>query len=338
MKIRVICIVFALFVLMWTNGSRCNAVSVTLLTDEMTERPAALGQAEINLGIVLTEINRAQKAKTILTTRGLPMDDFSLKSLLRLWAVTPFYCDDEEVVDRLWVFKNGTMMVSHIPLIITPEGENFGVGTYQEAVVEFDAKGNITDFRLALDAQTSESMERCGSVVEKEQQMIILQYVERFRTAYNQRDINTIEQMFSDDALIITGKVVMQRASEMKPAAAKVEYTKQTKQQYISNLKKAFARNKWIDVKFTQIGDDNVSGGCSAITRSRVDPTKYGVRLRQEWKSSNYSDEGYLFLLWEFPKNGGSPVIHVRTWQPEMVGGVKQKPDNSISTLEGFDL
>lgn len=98
-----------------------------------------------------------------------------------------FYCDDSEVVERCWVFKDGTMMVSHIPLIITPEDENFGFGTYQEAVVEFDKYGRLTDFRFALDAHMAESMERCGSVVEKETRMIILQYVERFRTAYNKR-------------------------------------------------------------------------------------------------------------------------------------------------------
>lgn len=331
-------ILLAVACLLFAGYGTAGAVSVTLLTDEMTERPYALGTAERNLGIVLTEINRAQKAKTILTTSGLPMDDFSLKSLLRLWAVTPFYCDDEEVVERVWVFKDKSMMVSHIPLIITPEDESFGLGTYQEAVVEFDADGNITDFRFALDAQMSESMERCGSVVDKERQMIILQYVERFRTAYNQRDIATIEQMFSDDALIITGKVVMQKQSEMQPAKAKVEYTKQNKQQYILNLKKAFRRNKWIDVKFSQIGNDGETGGCAGITRSEKDPTKYGVRLRQEWRSSSYSDEGYLFLLWEFPEDGSSPIIHVRTWQPEMVAGQRQEPDDDISTLAGFDL
>lgn len=314
------------------------AVTVTLLTDEGMERPAALAAAERNLGIVLSEINRAQSAKSILTTKGLPMDDFSLKSLLRLWAVTPFYCDDEEVVERVWVFKDGTMMVSHIPLIITPEGEDFGFGNYQEAVVEFDAKGNLTDFRFALDAHMSESMYRGGNVASKEQQMIILQYVERFRTAYNQKDIETIEKMFSDDALIITGKVVMLRPSEMQTASPKVEYTKQSKQQYIINLKKAFRRNKWIDVKFSQIGENGEEGGCAGITQSKIDPTKFGVRLRQEWKSSTYSDEGYLFLLWEFPKDGRDPIIHVRTWQPEYVNGQRQEPDDDISTLAGFDL
>lgn len=314
------------------------AVTVTLLTDEGMDRPAILSAAERNLGIVLSEINRAQSTKSILITKGLPMDDFSLKSLLRLWAVTPFYCDDEEVVERVWIFKDGSMMVSHIPLIITPEGEDFGFGNYQEAVVEFDSKGNLTDFRFALDAHMSESMDRCGNVASKEKQMIILQYVERFRTAYNQKDIETIEKLFSEDALIITGKVVMQKPGEMQPVSPKVEYSKQSKQQYIINLKKAFHRNKWIDVKFSQIGENGENGGCAGITQSKKDPTKFGVRLRQEWKSNTYSDEGYLFLLWEFPENGGDPIIHVRTWQPEYVGGQKQQPDDDISTLAGFDL
>ena len=315
-----------------------QAVDVTLTVDEHVDRPSALAAAQSNLAAVLTEINRAQKAKESVSVKNLRMDEFAKKSLARLWAVTPFYCDDEEVVERCWVFKNGTMMVSHIPLIITPEDENFGLGTYQEAVVEFDTKGQLIDFRFALDAQTAESMERCGTVVDKEKQMIILQYVERFRTAYNQKDISTIEKMFSDDALIITGRVVMAKPQGDQGAQFKVEYNKQNKQQYISNLRRAFLRNKWIDVKFSQIGENGEDVGCAGITQSTKDKTKYGVRLRQSWKSSNYSDEGYLFLLWEFPEDGGDPIIHVRTWQPEMVGGTHQKPDDNISTLGGFDL
>ena len=315
-----------------------HAVDVTLTVDEHVDRPSALAAAQSNLAAVLTEINRAQKAKESVSVKNLRMDEFAKKSLARLWAVTPFYCDDEEVVERCWVFKNGTMMVSHIPLIITPEDENFGLGTYQEAVAEFDTKGQLIDFRFALDAQTAESMERCGTVVDKEKQMIILQYVERFRTAYNQKDISTIEKMFSDDALIITGRVVMAKPQGDQGAQFKVEYNKQNKQQYISNLRRAFLRNKWIDVKFSQIGENGEDGGCAGITQSTKDKTKYGVRLRQSWKSSNYSDEGYLFLLWEFPEDGGDPIIHVRTWQPEMVGGTHQKPDDNISTLGGFDL
>lgn len=334
---NIFCIAVVLMSFMTANVYGMG-VSVTLTIDESATRPHALNVAEKNLGIVLTEINRAQKAESILTTKDLPMDQFSMRSLIRLWAVTPFYCDDEEIVERCWVFGDGSMMVSHIPLIITPKDEEFGMGTYQEAVVEFDNKGNITDFRLAIDGHMSESFGKCGSVVEKEKQIEILQYVERFRTAYNQKDIEFIERMFSNDALIITGKVVTVRNSaESNKLNQKVIYTKQNKEQYIRNLQKAFNRNSWINVKFTDIGDLGDTE-CAGITRSKIDPTKYGVRLRQEWNSSNYSDVGYLFLLWEFPEDGSDPIIHVRTWQPEKVGGVIQEPDANITTLGGFDL
>ena len=326
------------FLLLFGAGTM-QAVDVTFTTDDDTPRTAAIERAERNLAQLLTEINRAQQAGSEVSVRGMAMNEFSKESLVSIWAVTPFYCDDEEVVDRLWTFKNGTMMASHIPLIITPKGESFGSGTYQEAVVEFDRNGSITDFRFALDAQTAESMERCGSVASKEQRMIILQYVERFRTAYNQKDIATIERMFSDDALIITGNVVtVRQGTDQVNFRQKVQYTKQTKAQYIRNLRLAFLRNKWIDVKFSQIGENGETGGCDGITQSRKNKNMYGVRMRQQWKSSNYHDEGYLFLLWEFPEGGGDPIIHVRTWQPEYVGGQRQEPDAGITTLGGFDL
>jgi len=42
-------------------------------------------------------------------------------------------------------------------------------------------------------------------------------------------------------------------------------------------------------------------------------------------------------LLWDFADED-KPVIHVRTWQPDWVGGVRQQPDDDISTLGAFDL
>ena len=339
MKRRVLYVCIALVSMWMWCVNEAKAVSVTLTIDEGVERPVALSQAEHNLGLILTEINRAQQAKSILTTKGFPMDDFSLKSLLRLWAVTPFYCDDEEVVERCWVFEDGQeYMVSHIPLIIQTEGEAFGNGTYQEAVVDFDSQGRIKDFRFSLDAQLGESMENCGTAA-VEKRMKIKAYCERLRTAYNQKDIDFLNQIFSDDALIITGTVISVKPMDARYAdKLKVVYKKQNKEQYIANLKKAFLRNKWIDVKFSDIDENgDLEDTCAGITQSRVNPNMYGVRLRQEWRSSNYSDVGYLFLLWDFTDED-KPVIHVRTWQPEFVGDVRQEPDVNISTLGAFDL
>lgn len=103
-KLKYIILIF----LCMATSLQMKAVDVTLTTDENVNRPAGIYNAERNLAAVLTEINRAQKAHVPVSVKNLQMDEFSKKSLARLWAVTPFYCDDEEVVERCWVFKNGT--------------------------------------------------------------------------------------------------------------------------------------------------------------------------------------------------------------------------------------
>ena len=326
--------------LTWLCAEAAGSVNVTLTLDEGQPKTQKVLNAERNLAALLSEINAAQAEKRALNTKVGSMTQFAIESITMLWEIGQFYVDDSEVVERCWVFKN-SMMVSGIPLIISIGNGEFGDGDYQEAVVEFDNQGNISDFRFALDDQTSESMSRCGEVATKEQQMIILQYVERFRTAYCTKDIKYLEQVFSEDALIITGHVTYTAPSDYSGlSTAKIEYSKQNKQQYLTNLRRAFARNKWIDVKFSPIGENGESGGCPGITKSTKDETRFGVRLRQEWRSSNYSDTGYIFLLWEIPEDGSSPTVHVRTWQPEWTDKAKtQKIDDSeLFTLSDFGL
>jgi hypothetical protein len=316
-----------------------KAITVTITVDEGFDNPAIIERMQTNLGQVLTEINNAYYAKRDVNTSSLQMDDHAKNMLVTLWSTVHFYCDDEEVVDRCWPMKK-SYLLRQIPLILEPQDESFTSGTYQEAVVEFDKTGNITDFRFALDAQLSESMERCGSVVETERRMIILDYIEQFRTAYCTKDINFMEKIFSDDAVIITGKVIRTRPNDFGKSNAKVVYNKQTKQQYLKNLKRVFMRNKYIDVKFSEIGGGETDGGCPGITRSQNNPNFYGVRLFQEWKSGNYSDEGYVFLLWNFT-NENEPVIEVRTWQPSYIAasnGQKQAlPEEDIFNMSSVE-
>lgn len=318
------------------SALQAEEVSVTITTDEGFDNSNGIIETmQRNLSKLLSEINTANDENRALNMAGQNINDFAKGTIVTLWDNVHFYCDDAEVVDRCWPLKNGYML-RQIPFIINPQGEQFGSGTYQECVVEFDKRGQITDFRFVFDTQLSESMERCGAVVELERKMQILKYCDRFRTAYCTKDIKYLEQVFSDDALIITGNVVMSKPSDMGPAKAKVEYKQQNKTQYLNNLKRAFARNKYIDVKFSEIGENGEDSGCGTVTRSANNKNMYGVRLRQEWKSSNYSDVGYVFLLWDF-SNEDAPVIHVRTWQPEFVGGTKMA-EEEIFSLSDFDL
>lgn len=135
----------------------------------------------------------------------------------------------------------------------------------------------------------------------------ILDYCEHFRTAYTRRDLPFLRQVFSDRALIIVGNVVSNAArQDGAQGADMVKYSMRTKEEYLERLEKVFQANRKIHVQFADF----------RILRHPTMDGIYGVQLRQHYQSDRYSDDGYLFLLWDFRKPG-RPLIHVRTWQPE---------------------
>lgn len=164
---------------------------------------------------------------------------------------------------------------------------------------------------------------------DKANRQMILDYVERLREAYGLKDINFIEQVFSDQALIITGKVIREASSEnnLYLPQEKVIYNLRNKQQFLTKLRQVFAANKRIELFFSDF----------KINRHPTIPTVYGVSLRQTYTSDIYSDDGYLFLLWDF-QQANTPQIHVRTWQPRILDDQTVIPENEIFSLKNFNF
>ena len=137
----------------------------------------------------------------------------------------------------------------------------------------------------------------------------ILSYCEHLRTSYTTRDIDFIRQVFSDNALIIVGHVVKsgERFDSTMTDNSKVRYSIRSKKAYIDKLSRIFASGKEIDVRFSDF----------RIMRHATVEGLYGVTLRQKYSCGAYSDDGYLFLLWDF-RDRSMPLIHVRTWQPSL--------------------
>ena len=158
---------------------------------------------------------------------------------------------------------------------------------------------------------------------------MILDYVEQLRQSYASKDIGFIQQVFSDKALIITGKVIREVPSEGNHflSAEQVVYNLRNKEQYLAKLRQIFAANQRISLQFSDF----------KINRHPTIPTIYGVSLRQGYTSDSYSDDGYLFLLWDF-SNNDAPQIHVRTWQPRMLDDHTVIPENEIFSLRNFNL
>ena len=123
-------------------------------------------------------------------------------------------------------------------------------------------------------------------------------------------NIDHISSIFSEDALIITGKRVVKTVIEggIQLQGEAYEYNRQTKAQYIRNLERSFRSKEYINLKFSNV---------SVLKTTRGTNTNlYGIQVKQDYFSSNYGDSGYLYLLVDI-SDQARPLIHVRTWQPE---------------------
>ncbi len=281
---------------------------------------------ERTMSAFLTEVNNAQSLKRALNFSGMGLSTNVQSSVSMLWENSPFECTDEEIMEHCIQTGSG-YQVRNIPLIMRPTDSSFNEDEYQEAVFSFDLSGNLESFYLTLSMNLYMNVIKSNkSVTDLRRRQLILDYVEHFRTSYNQKDKEFLEAVFSDDALIITGKVIPQRVRDNIQLPARVEYTRQTKRQYMTKLSQIFAANKHIKVTFDEI-------------RVVMHPTKsewYGVTLHQGWTSDRYHDDGWLFLLWDF-SNEDHPTIHVRTWQPDKIEG-KKLPDEEIFSLDDFNI
>lgn len=287
---------------------------------------------EVTISRILTEANAAHEAKRELNYAALNIPASVQGSLSALWDNSPFISMDTEIVEKCLITSSG-YQVRNIPLILMPlqpndvsEGED-----YQEAVVSFDKQGNLVSFYLSISMNLYMNVVReSKEVTDLRRRQLILDYVEQFRTAYNQKDLDFLEAVFSDDALIITGKVIKRTADGIR-LPDKIEYKKQTKKEYLSRLAVVFQNNKQIRVTFDEI----------EVMRHPAHKDFYGVTLHQGYSSDRYHDDGYLFLLWDF-RNEDYPQIHVRTWQPDSYNpdgkGNRRIPKDEIFSLSDFDI
>lgn len=292
-------------------------------------------KANIDLAIsgLLTAFNNAQGTGQYPSISGLDVTPEVAATIQKLWADCPFRCAETEVVERAITTPRGEYQVRNIPLVMVPiEGVSKDVSwkKYQEGVFTLDKDGMVTDFHLALDADLYiKVMSSATEVDDFIRRQLILEYVERFRNAYCLKDMTFLEQIFSEDALIITGKVIKQVKSDVNRQSLnneKIIYSKQNKKEYLTNLARVFKNNKRINVIFDDI----------KVVKHPAKADFYGVTLKQGWQSDRYGDVGYVFLLWDFT-NPDAPQIHVRTWQPDQFNNAPL-PEEEIFSIDDFDV
>lgn len=143
-------------------------------------------------------------------------------------------------------------------------------------------------------------------------------FLEDYQTAYALKRLDYLKQIFSDNAIIITGTVLKPTQGIFNQEGRsiefgnneKVQYRRLTKEEYLKRLSGHFKSREYIHLTF----EDNITriintGGLLP------DGAAFGIQIKQIYNSPSYADKGYLTLVLNM--QGKQPVIEVRLWQPQ---------------------
>ena len=256
---------------------------------------------ERGISALLSEINRACAQERPLQLEKVDMALSGKRSLEALWRNLHFLCEDNQIVERCLTSAEG-YVIRNIYTQVNPMIEDYSDEPERALTIRLTRDGQIASVAMAAsDAVYGRIMEQGLSVTDMERRTTILSFVENYRSFYDEKDLNAIDRIFSDDAIIITGTVPMKKnfANDTQSWREQITYKVQSKPQYLTSLASNFKRNKYIKVTFSDV----------EVVRHPANPNYYGVTLHQHWKSSTYEDDGYLLLIWEF-HDGQDPIIH----------------------------
>lgn len=150
----------------------------------------------------------------------------------------------------------------------------------------------------------------------------IVGFLEDYRTAYATKNLEYLDKVFDDNAVIVLGKrlqVAPQLNKEGYMNNHRVQFTQLTKREFLRNLRRQFQSKDYINLHFSQ----------NRIYQLQKGVERYGIEIKQDYYSSNYGDTGYLTLIFDLT-NQDQPVIHVRTWQ--------EQPDPNFGVVSPADF
>jgi len=265
---------------------------------------------ETTLTIIIQEINKKAAGVGSLETIRQYCTEGGFLSIRDLAEYDRIYSIMPEFRAKLLNTIPGYFEVRDIKVNL---GTRSGKVIFEYLVFTLDSNGMIVDLDYALEQHQYEDIIQFGkNVSDESQRRLILKFIERYRTAYNRKDLSYLEKVFSDHALIIVGIGVQESkqsgdffTEHTLLGPQEVKLIIKSKREYLDALReRVFRRNRWINVKFAKI---------EVIQHDSI-PDIYGAMIIQEWTAELYNDKGYLFLLFDF-QNKAQPIIHVRAWQ-----------------------
>ncbi len=292
--------------------------------------PQLKQQFQTTLEIVLLEMNRINKGNGRIDSIKELFTNEAFETFKQFIVSNGAYTVRKEYRPQIIERQKGKFFDIRSITVKIHLGETEASDT-QNLIFTFDKVGKIISVRCILPNYDYQSV-IAGALNEKDSLIrgTILDFMERFRMAYNAKDAEFLAKIYSEEALIFVGSVLAEKKTpddylNKNPilSQSKIRLLQQSKREYIEGLKsKAFRLNSFINVTFNEF----------TILQHEKVSYMYGVSCMQAWRSSTYSDKGYLFLMIDF-RDHNAPIIHVRAWQPAAF-----TEDDSYVSLYDFDI
>lgn len=185
----------------------------------------------------------------------------------------------------------------------------------EDVAFTFNNRGKVDNIAFGLGKNTESDILTKKVMWKEETREQLMEFLESYKTAYCLKRLDYIKDIFSDDAIIIVGNVARQYTTQ-KTVEGKMSIkgkniittNRYTKDKYIQNLAICFRNNEFINIRFTHSDIQKLD--------KNADQEIICVQLAQDYNSSTYADQGYLFLMIDMTDKD-NPFIKVRTWQPE---------------------
>ncbi len=184
----------------------------------------------------------------------------------------------------------------------------------EDVTFTFNKEGKVESLGFGLGSIARKDIfGKQGAAWTDDRKMVLVNFLENYRTAFALRELDYIESIFDDDAVIIVGHVTkrLEKASKGDSGVGfsqkqHITYAQKSKKEYMEQLRRCFNSQEYINLRFSD----------TDVERSGIGGETYGIQLKQDYVSQTYGDQGYLFLFVDF-NDIDKPLIHVRTWQPE---------------------
>ena len=184
----------------------------------------------------------------------------------------------------------------------------------EDVVFTLDRNGKVKNIAFGLGKDTENGILAKKVKWKEETRENLVEFLENYKTAYCLKRLDYIRDIFADDAIIIVGnvtRVYTQQAGDGNMTLKGrniISTNRYTKDRYLQNLARCFRNNEFINIRFRHSDIQKLE---KASNQDII-----CVQLAQDYNSSSYADQGYLFLMIDM-SDSKSPFIKVRTWQPE---------------------